>query len=410
MNKYKIIAYIFTLFYAVFILNYEPSFYNDDSLFLTRGIDNFSVIDFSPHFPGYAVIVILGKFINIFVNESKYSFFLLSSLCAVFLPLLVFFYVKNFADEKKAFIVFLISISSVYLMNLSLSMLSDSIGLFFFFLSLHMYELKKNKLTGFVFSVALFSRPSYLIFFLIGFLYIYFTNKKSLKEILIYFLFGTLLFLSYTFFYNGYLYIEEAIRFIQGHFELWGVGQNSDITWIDNIFRFENIPYLLLVFSIFSLKKEYIFLWILFLSYFLWMIFAQNPDNIRHMIPLVFLANIIIVLSIKNKTLILVPLLIINLYAHSFYKEKISPIENIAKYINNNNNEEIIITNRGIEVLREKLKNKIVDGYYKNSAGFIANNKKSLIITTNKPKYKNYKEFRGRFIGEQNLYLFESQN
>ena len=68
MNKYKIIAYIFTLFYAVFILNYEPSFYNDDSLFLTRGIDNFSVIDFSPHFPGYVVIVILGKFINIFVN------------------------------------------------------------------------------------------------------------------------------------------------------------------------------------------------------------------------------------------------------------------------------------------------------------------------------------------------------
>lgn len=408
MNKYKIIAYIFTLFYAVFILNYEPSFYNDDSLFLTRGIDNFSVIDFSPHFPGYVVIVILGKFINIFVNESKYSFFLLSSLCAVFLPLLMFFYVKNFADEKKAFIVFLISISSVYLMNLSLSMLSDSVGFFFFFLSLHMYELKKNKLTGFAFSVALFSRPSYFIFFVIGFIYIYFTNKKSLKEILIYFLFGTFLFLSYTFFYNGYLYIEEAIRFTQGHFELWGVGQNSDIKWIDNILKFENIPYLLLIFSIFSFKKEYIFLWILFLSYFLWMIFAQNADNIRHMIPLVFLANIIIVLSIKNKTLILVSFLIINLYAHSFYKEKFSPIENIAKYVNNN--ELMIITNRGVEILREKLENKIIDGYYKNSANFIANNKKSLIITTNKPKDKNYKEFRGRFIGEQNLYLFESQN
>ena len=408
MNKYKIIAYIFTLFYAVFILNYEPSFYNDDSLFLTRGIDNFSVIDFSPHFPGYVVIVILGKFINIFVNESKYSFFLLSSLCAVFLPLLMFFYIKNFADEKKAFIVFLISISSVYLMNLSLSMLSDSVGLFFFFLSLHMYELKKNKLSGFAFSVALFSRPSYFIFFVIGFIYIYFTNKKSLKEILIYFLFGTFLFLSYTFFYNGYLYIEEAIRFTQGHFELWGVGQNSDIKWIDNILKFENIPYLLLIFSIFSFKKEYIFLWILFLSYFLWMIFAQNADNIRHMIPLVFLANIIIGVSIKNKTLILVSFLIINLYAHSFYKEEFSPIENIAKYVNNN--ELMIITNRGVEILREKLENKIIDGYYKNSANFIANNKKSLIITTNKPKDKNYKEFKGRFIGEHNLYLFESQN
>ncbi|MBY0540506.1 MAG: hypothetical protein K2P52_03730 [Campylobacterales bacterium] len=410
MNKYKIVAYIFTVFYAIFILNYEPSFYNDDSAFLTRGIDNFSVIDFSPHFPGYTVIVILGKFINIFVNESKYSFFLLSSLCAVFLPLLMFFYVKILTDEKKAFVVFLISISSVYLMNLSLSMLSDSVGLFFFFLSLHMYELKKNRLTGIVASLALFSRPSYLIFFVIGFFYIYFTNKNSLREILIYFLLGTFLFLSYTFFYNGYLYIEEAIRFIQGHFELWGVGQNSDIKWIDNILRLENTPYLLLILSLFSLKKEHIFLWILFLSYFLWMIFAQNPDNIRHMIPLVFLANIIIVLSIKNKILILLPFLIINFYAHSFYKEKISPLENIMKYINNNNNEEIIITNRGVEFLREKLKNKIVDGYYKNSADFISNNKKSLIITTNKPKHKNYIEFKGRFIGEQNLYLFESQN
>lgn len=410
MNKYKIISYIFTLFYAIFILNYEPSFYNDDSVFLTRGIDNFSVIDFSPHFPGYAVIVILGKFINIFINDSKYSFFLLSSLCAVFLPLLMFFYVKNLTDEKKAFLVFLISLSSVYLMNLSLSMLSDSVGLFFFFLSLHMYALKKNRLTGFIASLALFSRPSYLIFFVIGFLYIYFTNKNSLKEILIYFLFGTFLFLSYTFFYNGYLYIEEAIRFTQGHFELWGVGQNSDIKWIDNILRLENTPYLLLIFSIFSLKKEYIFLWILFLSYFIWMIFAQNPDNIRHMIPLIFLANIIIVLSIKNKILILVPFLIINFYAHSFYKEKISPLENIAKYINNNNNEEIIITNRGVEFLREKLENKIVDGYYKNSADFIINNKKSLTITTNKPKQKNYIEFKGRFIGEQNLYLLESQD
>ena len=74
MNKYKIIAYIFTLFYAVFILNYEPSFYNDDSLFLTRGIDNFSVIDFSPHFPGYVVIVILGKFKHWHVDNSNEEF------------------------------------------------------------------------------------------------------------------------------------------------------------------------------------------------------------------------------------------------------------------------------------------------------------------------------------------------
>ena len=406
MSLYKNLVYFITFLYGIYILSFEASFYNDDSLFLSRGIDTFSVIDFSPHFPGYVVIIILGKFINLFINDSRYSLFLLTSLSSILLPFLLFFYVKLLSNEKNAFFVFLLSISSLYLKNLSLSMLSDSVGLFLLFLSLYLFELNKSKASGFVCSMALFARPSYFIFFISAFLYIYFTDKRRLKNLFIFFILGTFCFLVYTFLYNGYLYVEEAIRFIKGHFQIWGIGQNSDISWSDNIFRFENILYLFLFFAIFKSKKEQFFLWFLFFSYLFWMIFAQNPDNLRHMIPLVFLANIIIVLSFKNITFFIPLFLILNLYSYTKYDAKISPIEQVLEKIKNDkNSDKVVITNRGIEILREKLENKIVDNYYKNSADFVLKNQDYYKITTEKQSSEKVEIFKGRFIGEHDLYL-----
>ena len=71
MKYEKIFIGITTLCYAFYIFSYPPSFYNDDSLFLTNGINHFSTIDFSPHFPGYPALIILGKFINLFLNDAK---------------------------------------------------------------------------------------------------------------------------------------------------------------------------------------------------------------------------------------------------------------------------------------------------------------------------------------------------
>ena len=105
--------------------------------------------------------------------------------------------------------------------------------------------------------------------------------------------------------------------------------------------------------TIFSYLILLYFLWFLFFSYLFWMIFAQNPDNLRHMIPLVFLANIIIVLSFKNITFFIPLFLILNLYFHTKYDAKISPIEQVLEKIKNDkNSDKVVITNRGIEILR----------------------------------------------------------
>ena len=144
MSFYKIIAFISTFVYAVFIFTYPASYFNDDSLFLAKGIENFSVIDFSPHFPGYPSVVIFGKIINFFIDDAKYSLFILTALSAVLIPLVLFLYTEKLQDEKTAFIVFLLSITSPYLMNISLSMLSESVGLLSFFWDSILLNLKKT--------------------------------------------------------------------------------------------------------------------------------------------------------------------------------------------------------------------------------------------------------------------------
>lgn len=403
-NLYNIFIAIGLFTYGLYIFSYPPSYYNDDSLFLANGIVDFSVIDFSPHFPGYPTIIILGKFINIFVDNAKYSLFILSTCSAILIPLVLYLYVKELKDERSAFFVFLLTISSIYLLNISLSMLSESIGLFFFFLSLYLMKIKKAKLSGIVLSIAFFARPAYLILYLIGLIYLIIVKDESLKKIFTYFFITSMIFMIFIFAFNGMLYIHEAQRFILGHFNIWGTGQNTQNRWIDNIFHIANIPFIFLIFSIFKYEKRYLLLYMLFISYFIWIIFGQNPDNLRHLIPLIFIGNILLVLVLDKFKVILILLFCFNIAYLLNYQLKISPIDNIIKDIKDQNR--VIFTNRSIEILRTSLPNKVFDNYYEQSSKFYRDNSSSYLITTNKPLNTNtYKVYHGRFLGEKSFYM-----
>ncbi len=406
MTFYKIIVGICTFIYAYYIFTFSASYFNDDSLFLANGILNFSIIDFSPHFPGYASIVILGQILNIFINDNKESLFILSSLCGIFLPFVIFLYVEKLKNETSAFIAFILTISSVYLLNITLSMLSESVGLFFFFLSLYLLENKNIKTSGVFFSIAFFARPSYLVFYLLGLVYVYFFKKEALKSILISFFLTSTLFLIYIFAINGLLFIYEAERFVLGHFSLWGRGQNSDITWIDNIFVYENILFVFLFLLISNFDKKFLFIYILFISYFLWVISAQNPDNLRHLVPLVIFANILLSSVLQEYKKLVFLMFVFNISILFSYNNKISPIDQIIKEIKDD--KRIILTNRSIEILRVSLTNRIFDNYYVNSSAYYKKNRKSYTITTKKLEDKDYKVFKGRFLGEHDFYLFEN--
>lgn len=406
MNLYKVIIGIATFCYALFIFTYPTSYYNDDALFLARGIDNFSVIDFSPHFPGYPFIVLAAKLINLFVNDSQQSLFILTSLSAIFLPLVVFLYVKTLIDEKVAFFVFLLTLSTPYLMNLALSMLSDSVGLFFLFFGLYLLQICRYKSAGVVLAVAFFSRPSYLVFYLVGLIYFIVVKKEGLKPLLIWFFITSLLFVVYLFLANGVLYWYEAQRFIQGHFSLWGTGQNSFTSWFNNFIALANLPFVFLLFAFYKYEKKFNLLYVLFFTYLGWILLAQNPDNIRHLIPLVFIGSIFIAKVIVNIKGVVFCIVLFNLYTHFLYQEKLSPIDQIVKKIDDE--KRIVLSNRSIEILREKLPNAIADSYYTNSMTYLQENKQVYHITTIKPKKKPFSTFHGRFIGEHTFYLIKN--
>nr|MBL0708758.1 hypothetical protein [Sulfurimonas sp.] len=101
-NLYKLSLAIVSLVYGLFIFSYPPSYYNDDSLFLANGILNFSVIEFSPQFPGYPTIIILGKILNFFLDDQKYSLFILTAGAGSLLPFILFLCVKEMRGEKIA--------------------------------------------------------------------------------------------------------------------------------------------------------------------------------------------------------------------------------------------------------------------------------------------------------------------
>lgn len=348
----------------------------------------------------------MGKFINLLAEDSKLSLFILTASCAIFTPAVIYMLIEQQLNKKAALIAFLLSLSSPYLFNLSLTMLSDSVGLFFFFLGLYFLQKKQYKTSGLILSIAFFSRPSYLILYLIGLVYLFLYKKEAVKTVVTFFMLGVILFLCFIFINEGTLYIIEAKRFVFGHFNLWGTGQNSTHSWISQLFSLVHLIYILLIFILFNFDKRLKLYYVLFIFYLIWIVTAQNPENIRHMIPLVLLGNILLASILFQYKMIFTTLLItFNLFFFGDLSQKISPIEQIVPVVKNDT--KMIITNRGIEILRKYQKNSVIDKYYVHSSSFINKNQASYIINTTKPPSKNYKEYKGRFIGEQTLYLYE---
>lgn len=398
---HKIFISISTLAYALYIYSFPISFYNDDALFLSNGILNFSVVDFSPHFPGYVSLVFLGKLINIFVNDASQSLFIIGTTSAILLPLIIYLYLKEITNKNVAITSFLFILTSAYLVNFSLSLLSDSMGLFFLFLSLYLIELKKAKTSGVLLSIAIFARPSYFIFYLVGILYLYLQKRDLLKDIFTYFFISSFVFFLLIYATNGSLYFYEAKRFLDGHFNIWGSGQFTQISWLNNIFNIENVVFLLLLFC-YKLKKEFYLLYAFFFFYLIWILYGQNPDNIRHMIPLVFIAYIFIANRFATNYALVIFVVLFNVTVHFNYNEKYSPVDQISSTIKNS--KKVIITNRNIEILRNK-DFIVLDKYYKNHSQYLKSEKEVIFITTTKNEFKKSKKFNGRFIGERAHYL-----
>jgi hypothetical protein len=144
----------------------------------------------------------------------------------------------------------------------------------------------------------------------------------------------------------------------------------------------------------------------LFVSYLCWILAAQNPDNIRHLIPLVFIANIFLAEQLKNSNILIFLIVSFNIFNILKYDAKLSPIDQIAKNIAGT--DRVVMANRSIEILRTLYNHRVADNYYSQSADYLNKENKVYVITTKRPQNIIYEKFEGRFIGEKSHYLLKN--
>ncbi|WP_075533101.1 hypothetical protein [Moritella viscosa] len=442
---------------------------SDDALYFQRALSHFSVLEFSPHFPGYPGFVWLERIISA-ISSHPNSNVLLSFLSAIALTFSVFMYcyqrmrIKSFALFAVLFFLLQGNIS-----ELALNGLSDASALWFFSLYLLLTRfhlplgatpLLKTKLhrvlqslfqiqtftaiiSGLLLAACLATRPSYLPLVASALLLALFYNNQEYSnykqlgwQILSITLIGIICAL-YVFMQDGWAYIEEGQRFTQGHFTIWGNTTSTTdsrlsqwLTTLTNTYSTLGVILLTSILTIGLYLPKTRGLSILVCSWFAWIIRGQNPENIRHLavfsllLPIIcaqILEHVYQTQRIRAALYILSITLLVTLGYHSikqFTQQKNAPVFQAIQFFNTINNQQIIISNYNIDNLRHNLSQHVIlDRHYQSSSNYQAQQQGYWRLSSNKldiDKRSTDKPvngdlvalFRGRFLGEQSLHLY----
>ena len=447
------------------LLNYYSfDISSDDALYFQRALTHFSVLEFSPHFPGYPGFVWLERLISM-ISSHPNSNVLLSFLSAIALTFSVFVYCYQ-RMKIKSFALFavLLFLLQGNIAELALNGLSDASALWFFSLYLLLTRfhlplgstpLLKTKLqsllqrqtftaviSGFLLAACLATRPSYLPLVASAMLLalFYCQGKQGYQrlgwQVFSITLVGIICAL-YVFMQDGWAYIEEGRRFTQGHFTIWGNTTSTTdsrlsqwLTTLTNTYSTLGVILLtsMLTIGLYLLKTRG--LSILVCCWFAWIIRGQNPENIRHLAVFSLLLPIICAQLLEHyyqikrtrpALYILSMTLLATLGYHSikqFTPQKNAPVLQASQFFETMNKQQIIISNYNIDNLRHNLpQHVILDRHYQSSSNYQAQQQgywrlssNKLVfdkLSTDKPANENMvKKFKGRFLGERNLYLY----
>ena len=381
-------ALIITLF-AWFQFPALPS--NDDALFLSRGVGHFSIIEFSPHFPGYAGLIFLVKLVR-GVFSSDYQALHGLVLCMTsMIPVVSYLILRALKVEP---ILATAAAVSLYLqpllISVALSGLSDGPGLFIWLLSLLFLLKGSGLIAAFLSGLMLTVRPSYLLLFIPVYGFLIKQHWHQFRFIMLAMLMPFLLAFIYMYAKDGLALFEEGLRFAYGHFMSWG---NTSLTSIDRASWCEVISdYIggqgVLIALCVVLLFGTCFLWfkvrparcliVSFVSMLIWTLLFQNPDNLRHLLPVVVLSTALValimgqvlrsfsvfsfVLLASSITALLLVIIQLEPRPPSIHQAlhwlNMQPIEGVYG--------RVIITNEGVELAKEfQKKRRVADAWYK---------------------------------------------
>ncbi|MFM5028164.1 hypothetical protein ACEUDA_03935 [Aeromonas rivipollensis] len=281
---------------------------SDDALNFAHGVVRFSVLEFSPHFPGYPAFIWLARLINLTVDNPAAAVQWASLLgTALIAPLTAWLAVRLWQRPSLLAPVWLLVLALPLTPTLALSGLSDGPALAAWLGALLALQHRKPALAGLLLGLLLALRPSYFVLALLP-LWLGIEHKGERRKFLFPIALVGLISLLFVWQADGWAYFGEGRRFTDGHFTLWGntAAAHGDrlLSWA-RTFNEQLAPIwplpmgALLVLPLWQRSKDQATalspLWTLYwLALLLWTLFGQNPDNPRHLAPLTLLGIVLL--------------------------------------------------------------------------------------------------------------------
>ncbi|GJA33156.1 hypothetical protein KAM342_28730 [Aeromonas caviae] len=362
------------------LLTFPVALDSDDALNFAHGVVRFSVLEFSPHFPGYPAFIWLARLINLAVDEParavQWASLLGSSLLA---PLAASLAVRLWQRPSLLAPVWLLVLALPLTPTLALSGLSDGPALAAWLGTLLALQQRKIALAGLLLGLMLALRPSYFVLTLLP-LWLGMAQQGNRVRFVLPIALVGLACLLFVWQADGWAYFAEGRRFTDGHFTLWGntAAAHGDrlLSWA-NTFNDQLTPLwpllmgAFLILPLWQRSKDHnpapSVLWPLYwLVLLLWTLFGQNPDNPRHLAPITLLGIVLLAGWLPRRGVGQVALAGLLLLAVTLTPARPSAMVQAARVAEKNC--PALVTQWGVRLLRETTTLPVTDGWYRGDA------------------------------------------
>lgn len=285
---------------------------SDDALNFAHGVTRFSVLEFSPHFPGYPAFIWLARLIHLVAPDPASAVQWASLLGSSLLPpLAAWLAVRLWRRPALLAPVWLVTMALPLTPTLALSGLSDGPALAAWLGALLALQHRRLALAGLLVGLLLALRPSYFVLALLPLFQGWRQGWQAREQRLAFLSPIALVGLACLLFVwqaDGWAYFSEGRRFTDGHFTLWGNTAAAHgtrlLSWGQTLAAQLSPLWPLLLWPLWlggrRLAADPTALWGAswrwgWLALLLWTLFGQNPDNPRHLAPLIYLGLILLV-------------------------------------------------------------------------------------------------------------------
>ncbi|HHP5492307.1 TPA: hypothetical protein ACSCYS_002688 [Aeromonas veronii] len=404
------------------LLAFPVALDSDDALNFAHGVTRFSVLEFSPHFPGYPAFIWLARLLNLLVDDPARAVQWASLLgTALLAPLAALLAMRLWQRPSLLAPVWLLVLTLPLTPTLALSGLSDGSALAAWLGALLTLQQRRIALAGLMLGLMLALRPSYFVLALLP-LWLGLAQQGTRVRFVLPIVLVGLACLLFVWQADGWAYFSEGRRFTDGHFTLWGntAAAHGDrlLSWAST-FNDQLTPLwplavgALLVLPLWQRSKNNPTalppLWTLYwLVLLLWTLFGQNPDNPRHLAPVTLLGIVLLVGWLPRSGEWVVAVAGLLLLGAIFTLPRPPAMVQAAKLAEKAC--PALVTQWGVRLLRETTALAVTDGWYKGDAALALSQgacrlSRRPIAASEMPTAVHQHWFAPRFAAEPSLWL-----